>query len=166
MYNLLSLIPVLPFQHKDSMLGLADELSRKLEILQESEQFRFHRMNTPRVPVIPIGGRYTKFLTYQWTKHVSYPRSLRRYPSDYYLISDHSYGHMAKYLPPSRTISFCHDLMPLELPGLLKSRIELRFYIHSVRGLTTCNKILAISEQTRLSIKKFSIKAIREDTGY
>jgi glycosyltransferase involved in cell wall biosynthesis len=133
---------------------LFEKVYWQLETQQEQENFTLQKVIPPSVKHPRFGGKYALFLKYQFAKHFMYPRKIQKSQGDYFLNSDHSYAHLIKYIPCSNVVSFCHDLIPLEIPELLKSRIEYNLYRHCVNGLSLCKKIITISEFTRDTVLK------------
>ncbi len=67
---------------------------------------------------------------------------------DAYHIVDHSYSHLAHFLPKNKTIVTCHDLIPLRIKDSCtpRGRLLFRFYIS---GLKKAKYILSISKNTK-----------------
>jgi len=80
-----------------------------------------------------------------------------------YHIIDHSYGHLAHFLPSKRTVVTCHDLIPLIFPQNLSwwGRASYHFYIS---GLKRAKRIIAVSNSTKgdlIKLLKISPTRIR-----
>lgn len=72
---------------------------------------------------------------------------------DIYHIIDHSYGHLAYFLPKKKIIITCNDLIPLVFKNKMSwwGRTSFNFYIS---GLKRAAKIIAISENTKRDLVK------------
>jgi glycosyltransferase involved in cell wall biosynthesis len=91
------------------------------------------------------------------SRYALYPRCAAKIRADVYHIVDHAYAHMARVLPPERTICHCHDLMLLRLKrgGFGDHRvpkIATKFFEYSVSKLRDVAAVIAVSEATKRDV--------------
>lgn len=72
---------------------------------------------------------------------------------DLFHILDHSYGHLAYFLPRRKILITCHDLIPLKFPNKMSlwGKISFKFYIS---GLKKAKIIITDSKNTKKDIIK------------
>lgn len=84
-------------------------------------------------------------------KNFFYPFIIPRNYNIYH-ITDHSYGHLAYFLPKDKLVITCHDLIQLKTDiGNWKSNFSFRYYLS---GLKRAEKIICISENTKNDLIK------------
>ena len=114
---------------------------------------------TPRLTRVPfLGGSATadtadRILNRIW----DYPRWLEPQIDDYDLfhIVDHSYAHLARLLPPGRTVISCHDVDAFRgvLPGTPGgSFVERTLGRRLLKGMLSAQRILCCTEATRAQL--------------
>ena len=149
-----------------SMDRYADELLSNLTILQNNSgytQFEFALIRPKRF-FPSLKGKLGAILTLI-TRYLFYPLFLAGKKADIYHILDHSYAHLIKVLPFSRTIITCHDLAPLALNEQIHS-LTFRLWMKSINLLSKARFVLTDScytfndLQKFLNIKKQNIKVV------
>jgi len=92
--------------------------------------------------------------------HVLYPRMALGMQGEINHMLDHSFGSLASVLPPERTVVTCHDLIPLEVPGIhrtIYSRLTgRRWFAKCIEDMARARRIIAISEHTKQGIVKWT----------
>ena len=73
---------------------------------------------------------------------------------DIYHIIDHSYGHLARFLPKEKIVVTCHDLIPIILKKNSSFRAKFSFKYYS-SGMKRAKKIIAVSENTKNDLIHF-----------
>jgi glycosyltransferase involved in cell wall biosynthesis len=91
-------------------------------------------------------------LNLYFTRYLYYPLKARKRQGDVNHIVDHSYGHLAYALDPSKTVVTCHDLNPLKHE---ESWLNLRLFKYSVGGLKKAARIISDSAATKKDLIKF-----------
>jgi len=80
-------------------------------------------------------------------KILFYPFVLPRGYGLYHII-DHSYGHLAFFLPKNKTVVTCHDIIPLKFKSLMGLRGRILFNLY-IKGMKKAKKIITISKNTK-----------------
>ena len=91
---------------------------------------------------------------FHWRKYVTYQRAARRWAADVNHVVDHGYGHLARGLPPGRTVVTVHDMGPLwsgrgRFGAREGGRRAALAYAWSVRAMKRAVRIIAVSESAR-----------------
>jgi glycosyltransferase involved in cell wall biosynthesis len=108
--------------------------------------------------VLPGLNDYQRFnLNRAATRFVSYPTKLlsQRGQFDLFHVADHSYGHLANFLPASRTGVFCHDLnafSPLLAPSEHPSPWRTAMAWAQLRGVQRAAIVFYSTEQVRAQL--------------
>ena len=119
---------------------LLQSLSERYASTLQAERIRpamAHRATG--IPLV-IGSRLAFNTDRFLGRYTDYPRWLQEMRSDFDLfhIMDHSYAHLAHYLPADRTVITCHDLDAfrciLEPAVYRRSRLHERLAQHTLRG--------------------------------
>jgi glycosyltransferase involved in cell wall biosynthesis len=80
--------------------------------------------------------------------------------AEIYHILDHSYGTLAATLPSRRTVVTCHDLIPIQIPGIFPTMYSQltgkRWYVRSIRTMMRAERIIAISESTKRDLVEYT----------
>lgn len=84
-------------------------------------------------------------------KHFFYPLLARKYYGDINHILDHSYGHLAQFIPKEKTITTCHDLIPF-IDKKVTSNIGRNLFKWYISGMLRSKKIITVSENTKKDI--------------
>jgi glycosyltransferase involved in cell wall biosynthesis len=72
---------------------------------------------------------------------------------DLYHILDHSYGHLAYFIPSKKLIMTCHDVIPLKFPDKFSFRARALFNFY-LSGLKKASKIIVGSKSTANDLKE------------
>ena len=97
-------------------------------------------------------GRLGRVAALYWSRYVEYPHLARPCQADLYHILDHGNGWLIRYLDPAKTIITCHDLIPLVLRGMRRSRwpwLTEALFEHALAGLRQARVVIADSPCTR-----------------
>ncbi len=128
-----------------------DCMSTELTIKENKQNFNYEKVLTPK----------SGFINPKLFKLFIYPFLILFYRGyDAYHIIDHSYGHLAYFLPKKKTVVTCHDIIPLVFKQNVSfiGRLLFRFYMS---GLKRAKIIIADSQNT----KKDLIKILKIDSS-
>lgn len=103
--------------------------------------------------IVPPGKRPDRVHAY-WSRYVVFPALALRYRGTVNHILDHGYSYLIHFLPASRTLITCHDLLVSRIqrgllpqaPGALRTNW---IFNRQIQGLRKAAHIIAVSEQTR-----------------
>lgn len=90
-----------------------------------------------------------------WSRYVAYPGVLRGARADCYHILDHGNAWLIRHRDPSRTVVFCHDLIPLVLRHQYRSLwpwVSDRAFGQALAGMRRAAAILTNSECTKRDV--------------
>jgi glycosyltransferase involved in cell wall biosynthesis len=136
---IITLFRAFPDPYRKSMHIYADQLRRGVAALTgPGEDLR--ECALPGARLTPPWVRY-------WDQYVRYQRYARAHASDVNHIVDHGYGHLARGLPPERTVVTFHDAIVEKAPGVsLRTRLSLRYSLRAMRGVA---RVVAVSRASR-----------------
>ena len=103
--------------------------------------------------LISIKGTNLPFIKNILSKDIFYPFYAKIKEADINHITDHSYGALAYFLKPEKTIVTCHDLNTLEYPKQ-SSWLGRKRFLYNLKGMLKAKHIMAISESTKNTILK------------
>lgn len=102
---------------------------------------------------VKMGLSYSNSLQGIIAREVIYPLQAHGLTGDVNHIVDHSYGNLAYFLDPQKTVVTCHDLNAIYFPRQ-SSFFGRKRFIYNVRGMLRCGYIIADSESTKKEIEK------------
>lgn len=136
---IITLFRPFPDPYRQSMHIYADQLLRGVAaILGPADVVR--DCSLPGARVSPPWARY-------WDQYVRYQRHVGGCAADVNHIVDHGYGHLARSLPPERTVVTFHDAVVTKIPGVsLRTKVSLRHSLRAIRGVA---RVIADSHASR-----------------
>jgi glycosyltransferase involved in cell wall biosynthesis len=109
--------------------------------------------NEFKINPISIKGRTLPFIKNVLSKDIFYLVYAKLKEEDINHITDHSYGALAYFLKPERTIVTCHDLNALEYPKQ-SSWLGRKRFLYNIKGMLRAKHIITVSESTKRTILK------------
>ncbi len=142
-----------PGQQQWSILDYGEQLRRHLTLLVgRQDSVTLLAPNTQRKGLWLQRWRIGRAITTYGSRYILYPRLIRGRSADIFHILDHANSWLIRYLDPTRTVIFCHDLIPLILLDKRNSlfpRFSDATFRHAISGLHCAAAILANSTCTR-----------------
>jgi len=111
------------------------------------------KINKFNIQEISIKGKKLPFIKNFLSKDIYYPIYAKFKEVDINHITDHSYGALAYFLKPEKTIVTCHDLNALEFPKQ-SSWLGRKRFLYNLKGMLRAKHIIAVSESTKKTILK------------
>jgi glycosyltransferase involved in cell wall biosynthesis len=141
-----------------SIIQYADQIVQKLRTYHP--EIAVTQTRPPSLSSIPFGrigrGAATHIVRYGW-----YPMRARSLPADIHHITDHVHAYMVRHLESERTVVTCHDLTTFVHPENISQTslfpsITSRVFRHSIGRLHEAAAVIAVSENTKKDILRYS----------
>jgi glycosyltransferase involved in cell wall biosynthesis len=145
-----------------SMQRYADQLAAALRTQAgPDDSFELHYGPSSRLPApLSCSRRLAALANEGLATRVLYPRMALGMQGEINHVLDHSFGSLASVLPPETTVVTCHDLIPLQVPGIhrtIYSRLTgRRWFVKCIEDMARARRIIAISEHTKREVVKWT----------